>query len=46
MKLREHWPVVMKYSHEADVVIVLVLAVGCAWFVRSRLKRPRPEPGG
>jgi membrane protein DedA with SNARE-associated domain len=39
MKLREHWPVVQKYSHEVDLVIVVVLLGGLAWFIRSRLQR-------
>jgi membrane protein DedA with SNARE-associated domain len=37
MKLREHWSVVQKYSHQADIVIVLLLAAGITWFVRNRL---------
>lgn len=39
MKLREHWNVVMKYSHEVDIVVVLLLLAGLAWFLRSRLTR-------
>ncbi len=39
MKLREHWGLMLKYAHEVDVVVVLVLLVGAAWFVRSRLIR-------
>jgi membrane protein DedA with SNARE-associated domain len=39
MKLREHWNVVMKYSHEVDLVVVLLLLLGLAWFLRSRLTR-------
>jgi membrane protein DedA with SNARE-associated domain len=39
MKLREHWHVVQTYSHQVDVVVVLVLVSGAAWFVRSRLGR-------
>jgi membrane protein DedA with SNARE-associated domain len=39
MKLREHWNVVMKYSHEVDLVVVLLLMIGLAWFLRSRLTR-------
>ncbi|MBI4662673.1 MAG: DedA family protein [Verrucomicrobia bacterium] len=37
MKLREHWTVVQKYSHQADIVVVLGLVIGIAWFVRSRI---------
>lgn len=36
MKLREHWTVVQKYSHQADYVIVGMLLIGGAWFVYSR----------
>ena len=39
MKLREHWHVVQTYSHQVDVVVVLVLVSGAAWFVRARLGR-------
>lgn len=39
MKLREHWNLVLKYAHEVDLVVVVVLLVGMAWFVRSRLAR-------
>jgi membrane protein DedA with SNARE-associated domain len=39
MKLREHWHVVQKYSHQVDLVVALVLISGTAWFIRSRLAR-------
>lgn len=39
MKLREHWHVVQTYSHQVDVVVVLVLVLGATWFVRARLGR-------
>ena len=35
MKLGENWRVIGKYLHKFDVVIVVVLVVGIAWFVRS-----------
>ena len=38
-KLREHWPVVQKYSHQVDIGIVLVLLIAGVWFVRTRLRR-------
>ncbi|MFO1497447.1 MAG: DedA family protein [Verrucomicrobiota bacterium] len=38
-KLREHWHVVQKYSHQVDIGIVLLLVLGAVWFVRSRLRR-------
>jgi membrane protein DedA with SNARE-associated domain len=44
MKLREHWHMLLNYSHHVDIVIVAVLLLGSAWFVRSRLKERRAEP--
>jgi membrane protein DedA with SNARE-associated domain len=38
MKLRDHWTVVQKYSHQADIVIIIGLLIGGIWFVRSRWK--------
>ncbi len=43
MKLREHWPIVQKYSHQADIVIVLACAAIFVWFVRQRLKARETE---
>jgi membrane protein DedA with SNARE-associated domain len=37
MRLREHWTVVQKYSHQVDIVIIVLAVVGIGWFVRSRL---------
>ena len=37
MRLREHWTVVQKYSHQVDIVIIVVAIVGIGWFLRSRL---------
>lgn len=37
MRLREHWTVVQKYSHQVDIVIVVLAVIGLGWFVRSRL---------
>ena len=39
MKLREHWPVVQKYSHYIDLVVVLGLAGLVIWFIRNRLRQ-------
>lgn len=36
MKLREHWPTVQKYSHQADIIVVLFLCAVITWFIRSR----------
>jgi membrane protein DedA with SNARE-associated domain len=43
MKLREHWPIVQTYSHQIDIVVVVILVVGAAWFIRSRLSAGRVE---
>ncbi len=48
MKLREHWTLVQEYSHQVDVVVVLLLMAACAWYVRSRLpgrRKPAPDKG-
>jgi len=37
MRLREHWTVVQKYSHQVDIVIIIVAVIGLGWFIRSRL---------
>jgi len=37
MRLREHWTSVQKYSHQVDLVIIILAIVGIAWFLRSRL---------
>jgi membrane protein DedA with SNARE-associated domain len=38
MKLREHWNVVQKYSHQVDIVVVLGIIGVTIWFVRKRLR--------
>lgn len=35
--LREHWTVVQHYSHQVDIVVVVLAVVFIGWFVRSRL---------
>ena len=42
MKLRNHWTVVQKYSHQADYVIVAALIVLAIWFYRKRRAENRP----
>lgn len=37
MKLREHWTLVQTYSHQVDIVVVLVLLAGGTWFVKARI---------
>ena len=44
MKLREHWHLLLNYSHHVDLVIALLLLLASGWFVRSRLKMHRAEP--
>ena len=39
MKLRQNWGIIQKYSHEIDIVVVLVLAAGLGWFIWSRLEK-------
>lgn len=39
MVLREHWNVVMRYSHQVDVVVVILLLGAGGWFMRNRLAR-------
>ena len=36
MKLREHWPVVQKYSHQVDILIVAIIVVGAVWWFKVR----------
>jgi membrane protein DedA with SNARE-associated domain len=38
MKLREHWRLVQQYSHQIDVVIGVLLLLGLAWFVSTRVR--------
>ena len=38
MKLRDHWTIVQKYSHQADYVIIAALIGAVVWFVRKRRK--------
>jgi membrane protein DedA with SNARE-associated domain len=41
MHLRKRWDVVQKYSHQIDIVVVALLVLGLAWFIRGRLARYR-----
>ncbi len=36
MKLREHWSLVQKFSHQVDLGIVVLILAGLAWWVKSR----------
>lgn len=39
VKLGQHWDIISKYSHELDYVVVAVLCVVFAWWVRKQWKR-------
>jgi membrane protein DedA with SNARE-associated domain len=43
MKLRDHWPVVQKYSHQVDIGIVVVILIGALWWVKVRWPQFRAE---
>jgi membrane protein DedA with SNARE-associated domain len=45
MKLREHWHLVQRYSHQVDIVVVALLLVAAGLFVLSRLRGRRPDTG-
>lgn len=36
MKLRDHWPVVKKYTHQVDILIVIGIAIAGVWWVKTR----------
>lgn len=38
-KLRDHWTVVQKYSHQVDIVIVALLVIGGVWWFLHRRKQ-------
>ncbi len=44
IKLRENWTLVQKYSHQVDIVVVLLLAAFAGWFIYTRLKKRRSQP--
>lgn len=41
MKLRDHWQVIQKYSHQVDIVVVVLAVIGTAWFLKIRAARAR-----
>jgi membrane protein DedA with SNARE-associated domain len=43
MKLRAHWTIVQKYSHQVDLVVIILLIAGLSWFIKSRIARSRQE---
>jgi membrane protein DedA with SNARE-associated domain len=38
MFLRDHWRVILTYSHQVDIAVAAVLGLGLIWFVKSRYK--------
>lgn len=41
MKLREHWTIVQKYSHQIDIFIIVGMLIGIGIFIKNRLKERR-----
>ncbi len=42
MKLREHWTIVQKYSHQVDIVVIAGMAVALLIFYKKRIKEKTP----
>lgn len=43
-KLRDHWGSVQKYSHLIDIVVLVLIVAGAAWFIATRWKHRPPPP--
>jgi membrane protein DedA with SNARE-associated domain len=43
IKLREHWQVVQKYSHTVDIVMVVLILAGLAWWFKVRWPQFRKQ---
>lgn len=43
MKLREHWMIIQKYSHQIDIVVIAGMAIGFGLFIKKRLKEKSSE---
>jgi membrane protein DedA with SNARE-associated domain len=41
MRLRENWGVVRQYSHQADILIVILLLAAGLWFTWRRIEQRR-----
>ena len=41
MLLRQHWDTVMRYSHQVDLVVVVLLAAALGWYIWRHLRRRR-----
>jgi len=45
MRLRQKWEVLMKYSHQIDIGVVIVIVAAVAWFVHHKfIARKHPTP--
>jgi len=42
--LGKHWDIIQKYSHPIDIVVLVLLALAIAFFVRSHLRGRRSRP--
>ena len=42
VKLRERWELVLQYSHQLDVAVIVLLLLTVTWYVRQRLGRNLP----
>lgn len=41
IKLRDHWTIVQKYSHQVDIVVVILAIAATVWFLKIRSARAR-----
>lgn len=39
IKLRENWHLVQKYSHQIDIIVIILIIMFVGWFVFSRLRK-------
>jgi membrane protein DedA with SNARE-associated domain len=46
MLLRDRWPLVQKYSHQIDIVVVVGILAGLVWFFIKRRRELKAEEGG
>jgi membrane protein DedA with SNARE-associated domain len=44
-KLRQNWRLVQQYSHELDIIVVIMLAIIGVWFVATHIKRANTANG-
>jgi membrane protein DedA with SNARE-associated domain len=42
----ENWDYLRPWFHRFDAVIALVIIVGAAWFIRSRIRALKAQPSG